>query len=327
MPSSLPDRALAARLAGAAVVAMDPAGRGGNNRVFRVRTADGRLFALKHSPLEAEDRRDRLGTEMAGLRFLRDHGIASVPRPVAADQAARCALYEWIDGEPPAAAETAVDAMGDFLAGLQALRAVPEAGHLRPASDAAFSGAEALANLRRRRLRFTEPARYDADLAAILAEVDAATEEAGARLDDSPVPRILSPSDLGLHNMLRRPDGSYAFVDFEYFGWDGATKAVADAMLHAGSDLSPELADRFRRRVGPVFSALDSRFEALLANHWPLFALAWCLICLNEFLPGRLERRQRLRGDAADRQAIRARQLAKARRMLDRAIAGGEKPE
>ena len=47
--------------------------------------------------------------------------------------------------------------------------------------------------------------------------------------------RVLSPSDFGFHNALRRPDGTIVFVDFEYFGWDDPAKMMADAMLHPGN--------------------------------------------------------------------------------------------
>ncbi len=46
--------------------------------------------------------------------------------------------------------------------------------------------------------------------------------------------RSLVPSDFGFHNSLRRNDGSLAFVDFEYFGWDDPVKMTADILLHPG---------------------------------------------------------------------------------------------
>ena len=50
--------------------------------------------------------------------------------------------------------------------------------------------------------------------------------------------RSLVPSDFGFHNSLRRKDGSLAFVDFEYFGWDDPVKLSADIMLHPGKPLA-----------------------------------------------------------------------------------------
>ena len=75
-------------------------------------------FALKTYVRQASDPRDRLGTEFMALEFLHRHGITCVPRPIAADAAAGCALHEWIEGEPPAAGR---DTLAAALALLGAL--------------------------------------------------------------------------------------------------------------------------------------------------------------------------------------------------------------
>jgi len=65
---------------------------------------------------------------------------------------------------------------------------------------------------------------------------------------DVPSPRqlhVLSPSDFGLHNMLITSAGP-AFLDFEYFGWDGPEKAISDAILHPGSAFSMSDHQRLR---------------------------------------------------------------------------------
>ena len=65
--------------------------------------------------------------------------------------------------------------------------------------------------------------------------------------------RSLVPSDFGFHNALRRPDGTLAFFDFEYFGWDDPVKLTADVLLHglrwALIVLNEFLPDCWRRRV------------------------------------------------------------------------------
>ena len=57
--------------------------------------------------------------------------------------------------------------------------------------------------------------------------------------------RSLVPSDFGFHNSLRRKDGSLAFVDFEYFGWDDPVKLSADILLHPGRTLAGAAAPAF----------------------------------------------------------------------------------
>src|SRR6266480_4587472 len=65
--------------------------------------------------------------------------------------------------------------------------------------------------------------------------------------------RILSPSDFGFHNAIRRPDGTLAFVDFEYFGWDDPAKTIVDFLLHPGMSVADTLKRRFAAAVEAAF--------------------------------------------------------------------------
>ena len=67
--------------------------------------------------------------------------------------------------------------------------------------------------------------------------------------------RSLVPSDFGFHNSLRRPDGSLAFVDFEYFGWDDPVKLTADILLHPGRPLAAPQRRRFRAAAARLYGA------------------------------------------------------------------------
>ena len=102
--------------------------------------------------------------------------------------------------------------------------------------------------------------------------------------------RSLVPSDFGFHNSLRRKDGSLAFVDFEYFGWDDPVKLSADILLHPGRTLAAPQRRRFRRAACQLYGA-DPSFAERLDAYLPLFGLRWVLILLNEFIPERWQRR------------------------------------
>ena len=95
---------LGGRLAGGPVRSVRPAREGGgNNRLLRIETEDGRTYALKSYPRQTSDPRDRLNTEFSALDFMRRHHITQVPRPIAKDDEASFALYEWIEGAPDTA--------------------------------------------------------------------------------------------------------------------------------------------------------------------------------------------------------------------------------
>ncbi len=315
MPEALEDAALE-RLLGAPPAALTRLSGGGNSRIYRLTAADGGTFALKHYFRHPGDSRDRLGTEMAALAFMTGQGLDCVPRPLGADAQAGLALYQFIDGvrpEPPTDAE--VDQAAAFLIRLHGLSRLPAALALPAASEVRFSLAATARNVEDR-LGLLE--RGAPALAGFLRQELAPAWRAMAgqyRQSDRELPlqeRTLSPSDFGFHNALRR-NGQLVFLDFEYFGWDDPAKMIADLLLH------PRLGPERIRLARGVLAGFDdpSALEARVRRVFPLFGIKWCLILLNEFLPGPLGRRQfaTAQDSVLERQA---RQLAKARAQLSR---------
>ena len=132
--------------------------------------------------------------------------------------------------------------------------------------------------------------------------------------------RTLSPSDFGFHNARRRGDSSLVFLDFEYFGWDDPVKLTADILMHPGMVLSAEEDAAFQAGLAEI-NREDETYGARLSALWPLFALRWCLILLNEFLPERWFRRMYADGER-NRESAQTRQLEKSGAMLRRVMAG-----
>lgn len=299
---------------------------GGNNRIYRVETESGPI-ALKGYKVTDGDPRDRLGAEWAALDLVSRHLPGRVPRPVARDPATGWAAYEWIDGAKvadPTAAE--IDTAVDFLKGLLALRRLPVARDLALASEAILSFAELMTQIGRRLQRLTAVPELPDDVRAFvedgirpaLARMSQATFEPTAELPHDR--RVLSPSDFGFHNALRRPDGTLVFLDFEYFGWDDPTKLASDIHWHPGMALSAVGRARFADGLASIFGD-DPGYARRLSVYRPLIGLRWCLILLNEFLPQGLARRRHA-GQAEDVAAARTRQLAKARALYSEVIQG-----
>lgn len=312
---------LAETLSEAKVAGVSPARPGGNNRVFRIETEAGERRALKIYPRQDDDPRDRLGQEWSALVLLDQGGIARVARPLARAPSVPAALYTWIEGEPPGPMRH--DDLGrfaNFLIDLQRLS--PRAESIAKASAACFSAAEARDQLADRRQGLA--ASPSADLQAFLTQefhaLTAALDDRLARASPrakAEVTReqaILSPSDFGLHNALRAPDGGLCFLDFEYFGWDDPVKAVADILLHPGNELAPAWGEIFRRRIEPFFADRDAAYGERFRLLFPLYGAIWCLILLNEYRADRWQRRV-LAGGRQERLAIQDRQLDRARHL------------
>jgi aminoglycoside phosphotransferase (APT) family kinase protein len=306
-----------------------PIGRGANSRVFRV------AFDGAHAPAVVKfyrrdpgDARDRLATEFGALQFFAAHGLHNVPRAIARDGERYCAMYEWLSGEVPdcaAAAAGEIDAMARFLGQLRRISAVSDAPSAA-ASEACFSLAAITASVRGRIAALQAGAAHpdrrlmsqwlDDRARPLLEEVvqwvRRSAGASGISYDEElgPQARALSPSDFGLHNAIRRPDGSLAFVDFEYFGWDDPSKTIADFLLHPGMSLPAAHKTRFARQTLEIFADVP-RLAERARLVYPLFALKWCTILLNAFLPDRA-------ATSVDGASYRQAQLEKAQRLVDR---------
>jgi hypothetical protein len=73
--------------------------------------------------------------------------------------------------------------------------------------------------------------------------------------------------------------------------------------------------ERRRYLAGALALFGGAAFEQRLGLLFPLVAIRWCLIILNEFLPDHWARRA-LAGSATDREAAKRRQLAKSEALL-----------
>lgn len=329
----------ATALVGSSDLALTRIGGGRNSRVYRVETGGGTAFVLKLYFRNPADPRDRRAVEYQGLRFVRANGIGCVPAPLVTDADQGATLFEFVRGEPALAApatDADLDALAGLLVALRGLCGRPGAFDLPPASDANFALAAVPKSIEVRLHRLREvgtPTRDHADLrrflderfaptlAATVAWADAVLGDHGLGLGvEIPVAaRTLSPSDVGFHNAVRRPDGSLAFVDFEYFGWDDPAKTAADLLLHPGMPLTDPQRGRLLGGLLGGFGP-DHGLAARVRVAYPLYALKWCTILLNEFVPENLERRVFADPRLVPTEVRRV-QLAKAEAMLARAAA------
>jgi hypothetical protein len=297
---------------------------GRNSRVYRLVAPSG-IYAFKTYFRHASDSRARMETEFEALTFLWDNGERAIPRPVDSAAEHGCAIYEWIEGAPiPSSKVTEADirSAADFLIRLAALKSLPAAEALRPASEACFS-ARALTDCLRGRLEPLARSEHR-ELSEFLqkdlvpaCETTAAWSRGrlGAAFDcDLRLShRTLSPSDFGFHNALRRADGTVIFLDFEYFGWDDPVKMICDFLLHPGMDASSRQKRLFAASMLQEFPEAAARIHAF----YPLFGLKWCLILLNEFLPEHILRRKFAGMSEGELEFRQSQQLVKAKAMLN----------
>lgn len=340
-PGGEPDVPDYSALAGEAVAACLPIYGGRNSKVFQVLTASGKRYAGKHYHRHANDPRDRLGTEWMSLSLLAEKGISGVALPQARDVSRGVALYTFLEGPQASLAPATASDMTACLEFLDALRhlsrglTAAEAAAIPAASEACFSLAALEENLRSRLSRLLAvptQACLGRELAAFLASdltpfLEASLLLARDLFDDPteelpPGRRLLSPSDFGLHNAIRSPNG-LRFVDFEYFGWDDPAKTLCDFLLHPAMNLPKPLRNLFANGFMTRFGGSDGdqSFDRRVRALYPLYSVKWCMILLNEFLREADARRRFALGSScvADDRERRLAQLTKARAVLDQA--------
>lgn len=322
-------------LLNAKVSSLESLNGGRNSRTFKVTAEDGSLYAAKLYPGPTADGRDRLAVEFTALEFLHQKGVKSVAKPVIADPAHQCALYEFVEGAQIDYSQVTtkdIDQTTQFLQRLNELKNDLAATRLPNAAEACFSVQEIIFNVQSRLnlLRNVEgSSRWFGVLKEFLdteflqafnqniARCDEQLKVAGTTSDSelNCSDRTLSPSDFGFHNCLRRRDGSLVFFDFEYFGWDDPAKMICDFLLHPAMDLSDFLKRRFLENlISPPNP--DRALLERVKTAYPLFGLKWCLIFLNPFLAK--YRLQRGINDLPQREQddLLQRQLDKAKLML-----------
>lgn len=302
-------------------------GAGRNSRVYGV-TCGEEQYAAKFYFRPTADGRDRLAVEYSSLQFLWHHGLRSIAQPLRADAARQVALYEFIEGDPVEAARASSSDIAQVVALLRELRALAgrdDAGSLPLAAEAYFAPSGVIENVRARleRLRTVDAhgPTYDALRRFLRDEFAPAFASITERVSGGPVGglprhlRTLSPSDVGFHNSLRRADGRLIFLDFEYFGWDDPAKTMCDALLHPLMRLSPERRTELVQGFSGIFGA-DAGWRERVERLYPLFALKWCMIMLNEFRADQIERRRYVDRQAEEVMVIQQRQLDAARALL-----------
>ncbi|WP_421999455.1 phosphotransferase family protein [Reyranella sp.] len=324
----LPDeiRDVARALCGEPVTGMSEIRRGGNSRIFRVQCRSGG-FALKKYP--AADNRNRLEAEVNALRFMERQNIDRTPRVAAVAPEQRFALLTWLEGE--AVAEASDRDVADFAGFQIALDAVIDArarSEIGEASEACLSGPRIVAQIERRYARLEAvkhevpefAAFFDGVLVPALGRYREAADATYRRLgldfsvDLPPEFRTLIPSDMGIHNALRGPDGRLRFLDFEYFGWDDPLTSIANFVMHPGMRLSAGQKAAYREALLGHFRrhAEAERLAALL----PLYGLRWCAIILGELLPERWRHRQESNAALGTWEQARREQIGKARAVM-----------
>lgn len=313
------------------VLELKPLGSGRNSRTYCAWMKNGARYAVKHYPAV-----DRLEVEFSAYRFLHANLMyGNTPQSVEMDRDHLLGVYEYISGtavDSRMTTLTDVESAAAFILELADIACRQPSCWRMDAAEARYSFAGVIETIQSRfqclRQAALESPGYDAlyhflshrfepFLATVVPWGERRLSAAHLSLahEIEPAARILSPSDFGFHNAIRREAGDLVYLDFEYFGWDDPVKTASDFILHPAMTLTSPQKKRF---IAMLCHGLRQPiiFQARLPVAYALFGLKWCMILLNEYLPKHRSRR-RFAGDARGEEEMLLGQLSKAEYMLD----------
>jgi hypothetical protein len=304
----------------------------GNSKIFKLETSVGPL-ALKVYPDLHADTRPRRQTEWSALNFLNANKL-QVPAPVATDSELNWSLLEWVAGvSGNQSGGSNIYIAAEFIRGLnETAKTMSRSSMFAEATESCLTPefVEQQISGRLMALKCVE----DKDLQDFLTnclepKFMEKAQRASELLKGAYSTQIaaefwtLSPSDFGLHNAMMTPQGDLVFFDFEYFGWDDPVKLTADFCHHPGMSISTNAQKIWIDQMNRIFG-VDPSFMSRLRALYPLYAIRWSLIILNEFrsdkIKNRLHAQSRMQTDIKSTQTA---QLEKAKLMienLDRSI-------
>ena len=239
---------------------------------------------------------NRLHSETTACKKINKYRQGLVPPLLATDEALGIGIFEWLEGDP--VKNHGLDDIKvciGFLRDLHKIQSLVAVKDFPNASASCFSGLDAENQLKDRLAQFSYTRCLNQQLDDFLTNSFTPTMEtllANARQnwpsDDTfqdaieQDKRILSPSDFGFHNAIRNKNGSLCFLDLEYFGWDDPVKLIVDTSFHPGMELSNE---ELKLWIKEALSLYGQEHLGRLKMLWPIYALIWCLILLNDFKP------------------------------------------
>jgi len=284
---------------------------GANNRVYRINFVDRAPLVLKSYFQHPEDPRPRLKAEFEFLSFAWDQGIRQIPEPIYQNFSSNLALYGYIDAGLANVSHANQSFVESSVQLLNQLNRNKEKGtHLLDASEACFQTIHYVETVERKlNLLFHTPEETDLEKKfhsflrkELIPQWETIKQEACKTALHTINPEeddlILTPSDLGLHNVLASSEGKHYFIDFEYAGWDDPAKTICDFFLQPKIPIPFSFFPDFSKRVAALAENPEKTLERTL-KMLPICKIKWCCIILNVFLRIGKNRREFAENDQA----------------------------
>ncbi len=220
-------------------------------------------FFLKFYLNSNNDKRDRIGAELKFIELLEEGGFRNFPKVILTNKKDNWTLFEWLEGTKVSRPTLKdYEALIFFLKNIQNLKSFEKAKYIGYASEACFDLIDHK-NLIIKRLeniiKFSsgeEKTWLKIEVLESIKKCEKTFEKYFSLSSTNSFykgVKILSPSDIGFHNILKIKD-KYYFHDFEYAGWDDPYKLIVDILIQPENVLNKDISMK-------VFKSLESCFK------------------------------------------------------------------
>ena len=269
-----------------------------NNEVYKLKDINDNLYALKfYRRIETNDKRDRYHNESTFLSKLKNYKLNSIPELIYTCKESRWNLLSWISGEPVNELTLQdIEEIAKFIFEINQNLRSEDKRKFPLASEALISLKYLIENLysRLNALMQKKPINSLDKLInkwihnKLYFSIQKASKELEGKKNlihwyRKDTCSIISPSDVGIHNMIRCNSG-LNFIDFEYAGRDDMCKLIGDWIVQPQNPLNKELEEHLIQTILAYNFSIDEGWEYRLKDIKYLLQLKWVTIMLNPYL-------------------------------------------
>jgi hypothetical protein len=215
--------------------------------------------------------------EKSAICYLAEHNFHNIPEILEVRKDLGLIVYRWIEGETPIPNTKCMKAIIEMCL---ALNNIDKKDGFENAIDAAFSMQDIeFQILERINLLRSEHTYQFAKTIYLSLEEKLQKYKSIFSENQKLFPHTMSISDLGTHNMLYA-EGSFSFIDFEFFGRDSVDKMVGDFLLHPYNKFKQNEIAKFKESISNNLGWQIENLKFIL----PILSLKWAAIAFKREL-------------------------------------------
>lgn len=269
-----------------------------NSHVVKAEDYRGNRHAIKfYKRPNNIDKRDRRVNEAQFYSYLEKCGIKCIPQLIATSEQYNFNVFSWLSGDKIAKVErNDIEQIVEFIMSINERATRNHEGLILPLASDAYTSALSPSRELEKRLRYYKANKYFEDTLSkgfknwvdneLLEVCKNFIVKYNIEIDNSIwgeeyIPKYVSPSDIGLHNIIKSREGKINFIDFEYAGRDDISKLIGDLTCNPNHIFTEEQENELIKIIKEKNNA-----EKILDDYWhkryevvkPLIKLKWCFI-------------------------------------------------